>query len=216
MLSNSTTVVWLADHGVQLHFSGPPSVGMSARVHALCSTLTHQPLAFQRNVCAGLCSVTVYLHPGFDQVMTESTLLARALHGLPAPLVAPIKHNIPFHCDAETDLPEISRITGLSSKNLVQQFVDAEFTVAMIGFAPGFPYLLGLPPALRVARKRTPALQVPAGSVAIADAFAGIYPRAMPGGWHVLGQTDAVLFDPQNLRRPSLLLPGDVVRFVAV
>jgi KipI family sensor histidine kinase inhibitor len=85
----------------------------------------------------------------------------------------------------------------------------------MIGFAPGYPYLGGLPPRLHLPRRATPRKAVPPGSVAIAAGMTGIYPARLPGGWHLIGRTDQRLFDPQA-DRPCLLDPGDDVRFVAL
>ena len=80
------------------------------------------------------------------------------------------------------------------------------------GFAPGFGYLTGLPPELHVPRRDTPRTRVPAGSVGLAGPFAGAYPRASPGGWQLVGRTDAGLFDVDR-RPPALLAPGGRVRF---
>jgi KipI family sensor histidine kinase inhibitor len=85
----------------------------------------------------------------------------------------------------------------------------------MLGFAPGFPYLLGLDPALQVPRRATPRTRVPMGSVAIGGAQTGIYPSELPGGWQLIGRTPLVLFDADR-DPPSLLMPGDRVRFVAI
>jgi KipI family sensor histidine kinase inhibitor len=84
----------------------------------------------------------------------------------------------------------------------------------MLGFAPGFAYLGPLPPQLVTPRRSTPRPRVPPGSVAIAGSQTGIYPLATPGGWHLLGRTDAPLWDPQR-DPPALLRPGQFVRFVA-
>ena len=89
------------------------------------------------------------------------------------------------------------------------------YTVATIGFAPGFPYLSGLDPALALPRLATPRLRVPAGSVAIGGAQTGVYPRESPGGWRLIGRTPLRLFDPLRMP-PSTLAPGDRVRFVAI
>jgi KipI family sensor histidine kinase inhibitor len=85
----------------------------------------------------------------------------------------------------------------------------------MIGFAPGFPYLSGLDPALALPRLATPRTRVLAGSVAIGGAQTGLYPRESPGGWRLIGRTPLRLFDPARAS-PSLLAPGDRVRFVAI
>ncbi len=113
------------------------------------------------------------------------------------------------------DLAELAEQTGLSTDQVIALHSGAIYTVAAVGFSPGFPYLLGLPERLRVPRRRTPRLAVPAGSVAVAGGQAGIYPFTSPGGWHVLGRTAVTLFDPLAAR-PALLCSGDRVRFVPV
>lgn len=119
--------------------------------------------------------------------------------------------NIPVRFDGP-DLAEVAEATDLSVQALVAEITDATFHAAFGGFAPGFTYLTGLPERLHLARRASPRDIVPAGSVAIADRFAGIYPRPSPGGWHLLGSTDVVLFDPER-EPPTLLVPGDLVRF---
>lgn len=88
-----------------------------------------------------------------------------------------------------------------------------DFTVAFCGFAPGFAYLSGLPDRAHLPRLDSPRKSVPPGSVALAGAYAGIYPRSSPGGWRLLGTTGAQLFDLTR-ERPALLEPGMRVRFV--
>jgi KipI family sensor histidine kinase inhibitor len=85
--------------------------------------------------------------------------------------------------------------------------------VAFIGFSPGFAYITGIPEELRLPRRTTPRTRVPAGSVAVADGFTGVYPRESPGGWQLLGRTTVAMWD-QDRDPPSLLAAGDRVRFV--
>lgn len=115
--------------------------------------------------------------------------------------------------DAGPDLADVAAHAGLTPDAVVQRHSAGDYTVAMLGFAPGFPYLLGLDPALATPRLATPRADVPAGSVAIGGAQAGLYPQRSPGGWRLIGRTDAVLFDPER-DPPTLLQPGDRVRFV--
>jgi KipI family sensor histidine kinase inhibitor len=112
------------------------------------------------------------------------------------------------------DLADVARLTGLSPAEVIQRHTSAAYLVAFCGFAPGFAYLTGGDPALRVPRRSPPRTAVPAGSIALADTFTGTYPRRMPGGWQLIGHTDAVLWD---LHRdpPALLPPGARVRFRA-
>lgn len=113
------------------------------------------------------------------------------------------------------DLDAVATHAGLSSRDVIQRHAMGEYTVAMLGFAPGFPYLIGLDPTLAMPRLETPRTRVAAGSVGIGGAQTGIYPRPGPGGWRIIGATSAVLFDPLRTS-PSLLLPGDRVRFLPV
>ena len=110
------------------------------------------------------------------------------------------------------DLADVARLTGRSADALVTDLTTVELTVAFTGFAPGFGYLTGLPAALHVPRRETPRTRVPAGSLGLAGPYAGIYPRASPGGWQLVGRTDAVLFDVER-DPPALLRPGTRVRF---
>jgi KipI family sensor histidine kinase inhibitor len=110
------------------------------------------------------------------------------------------------------DLEEIATAVDLTPARYVQRFCAAEYRVAFLGFIAGFPYLVGLPDELAAARLATPRDRVPAGSVGIAGAQCGIYPRMSPGGWRLIGQTKAAVFDPAR-ETVALFAPGDVVRF---
>lgn len=113
------------------------------------------------------------------------------------------------------DLDAVAAQAGIAPDEVVARHIGAEYSVAMLGFAPGFPYLLGLDPMLHLPRRATPRTRVPAGSVAIGGAQTGIYPRELPGGWHLLGRTPLTLFDPSR-EQPCSLAPGDHVRFRAI
>jgi KipI family sensor histidine kinase inhibitor len=121
---------------------------------------------------------------------------------------------LPVVYDGE-DLPEVARITGLSEAEVVRRHTAPDYLVAFLGFSAGFPYLVGLDPSLHVPRRATPRTAVPAGSVGLAGEQTGVYPRATPGGWQLLGRTSAQLFDADR-DPPALLAAGDRLRFVAV
>jgi KipI family sensor histidine kinase inhibitor len=110
------------------------------------------------------------------------------------------------------DLADIAERWNTSPEGVVRRHQEIEFEVAFCGFAPGFAYLTGLPPELRVPRLREPRVSVPRGSVALADEYAAVYPAASPGGWRLLGRTDLVLFDLAT-EPPSTFQPGARVRF---
>lgn len=111
------------------------------------------------------------------------------------------------------DLADVAAHWGVSPRGVARIHAGTEFTVAFCGFAPGFGYLTGLPARYDVPRRSTPRTAVPAGSVALAGPYTGVYPRSSPGGWQLIGTTDAVLWD--HTRVPAALLsPGTRVRFV--
>ena len=110
------------------------------------------------------------------------------------------------------DLDEVARLTGLSTSEVVELHRGSVLRVAFCGFAPGFAYLAGLPEALHVPRRDEPRHRVPAGAVGLAGPLCGVYPRESPGGWQLIGRTDAVLWDAGR-EEPALLRPGTTVRF---
>ncbi|WP_020017947.1 urea amidolyase family protein [Promicromonospora sukumoe] len=110
------------------------------------------------------------------------------------------------------DLAEAAALLGWSTDELVRRHAAAAWTVGFVGFAPGFAYLTSDDPELVVPRRQSPRTRVPAGSVALAGPYSGVYPRQSPGGWQLLGRTDAPVWDVTR-ERPALMLPGDEVRF---
>lgn len=152
-----------------------------------------------------------------DQLRAELEASVRRATVEAPELAAGREHRIEVRYGGEDgpDLAAVARETGLSPERVVGLHAGAEYTVAFVGFAPGFPYLIGLPPELQVPRLESPRTRVPAGSVAIAGPFSAVYPCSTPGGWRLLGRTPAALFEPAA-ESPALLAPGDRVRFVDV
>ncbi len=112
------------------------------------------------------------------------------------------------------DLADVAAHTGLAPQEVVRRHSAAEYVVYFLGFLPGFAFMGGLPPELATPRRSEPRVAVPARSVGIAGEQTGIYPAQSPGGWQLIGRTPLALFDPQA-EQPTLLAPGDRVRFVA-
>ena len=180
----------------------------NAEALALCAALSAAGLPARGR--PGLRSVLVTPESGADLAA-----LAQAVAALPADAGAAPEGRlveIAVRYDGE-DLPDVAARLGLDVAEVVARHAAPTYTVACLGFSRGFPYLEGLDPALRVPRRNSPRARVPVGAVAMAADQAGIYPQAMPGGWHLLGTTDAVLFD-EAAEPPALLAPGDRVRFV--
>ncbi|MEV5313454.1 allophanate hydrolase subunit 1 [Streptomyces sp. NPDC052610] len=147
--------------------------------------------------------------------LTEPGRLAAELAAADVPPAPPRPGavvDIPVRYDGP-DLADVAAHWGVSAQEVARIHAGTEFRVAFCGFAPGFGYLTGLPPRYDVPRRATPRTAVPAGAVALAGPYTGVYPRSSPGGWQLIGSTEAVLWD--HARVPAALLaPGTRVRFV--
>ncbi|HTJ77568.1 MAG TPA: 5-oxoprolinase subunit PxpB [Rariglobus sp.] len=115
--------------------------------------------------------------------------------------------------DHGPDLAEVAKHAKLKEAEVIKLHSATTYRVAALGFSPGFPYLLGLPPKLHMPRRPTPRTEVPAGSVGIGSTQTGVYPLATPGGWSLIGRTSLRLFRPEEESLPTLLSPGDTVKF---
>ena len=111
------------------------------------------------------------------------------------------------------DIERVAEHAGMPVDEVISLHSGTDYLVYMLGFTPGFPYLGGLDDRLATPRVATPRLEIPAGSVGIAESQTGVYPLTSPGGWNIIGRTPLSLFDPTR-EPPSLLAPGDLVRFV--
>ena len=130
---------------------------------------------------------------------------------------APIERGVDITIDVVydgADLDEVARLTGMTTAQVVAAHTEMPWRVGFGGFAPGFAYLVGGDERLNVPRQSEPRTKVPAGSVALAGEFSGVYPRESPGGWQLIGHTDAVLWDVDR-DSPALLVPGMWVQFRA-
>ncbi len=186
----------------------------NAAALAVCAALAASGLGVRAR--PGLRSVLVLpaAPDGGGGATADLGALARAVLELPpAPVTPPAGRlvELPVRYDGP-DLASLAEAAGLGVDEVVERHTAVEYTVACLGFTAGFAYLEGLDPALQVPRRASPRARVPAGSVAVAGAQTGVYPRAAPGGWHLLGTTDAVLFD-EAADPPASLAPGDRVRF---
>ncbi|WP_411148939.1 5-oxoprolinase subunit PxpB [Streptomyces sp. A30] len=149
--------------------------------------------------------------------LADPARLASELSATQLPPTPPRTHDVvelPVRYDGP-DLADVAALWGVGEAEVARIHASTEFRVAFCGFAPGFGYLAGLPSRYDVPRRATPRTAVPAGSVGLAGPYTGVYPRSSPGGWQLIGTTDAVLWD--HARVPAALLsPGTRVRFVPV
>ncbi|HPX38643.1 MAG TPA: allophanate hydrolase subunit 1 [Mycobacterium sp.] len=189
--------------------------GSGDEVLALAAALRRGDIPGIGDIVPGARTVLVTLAgPG------QQTALREHLACLDIP--APAERTESSHADVVidvvydgTDLTEVAALTGLTAGEVVEAHTGTPWRVGFGGFAPGFAYLVGGDPRLQVPRRAEPRVRVPAGSVALAGEFSGVYPRESPGGWQLIGRTGAALWDVDR-PQPALLVPGMWVRFRAV
>lgn len=184
------------------------------RAAALAARLRESRPAGVLDAVAAYETVAVYFDPLACSPQELGDLLMREARHVPAATrESAIEHVIPVVYDGE-DLDSVAARAGMPRAEVVEIHIARAYTVSAIGFVPGFAYLDELDDRLRIPRRDTPRARVPAGSVAIAGAQTAVYPLTTPGGWHIIGRTEARMFDASR-SPPSLLAVGDSVRFVA-
>lgn len=218
MASSPLTIEPLGDACLVVRFGTGIDAATSRAVAAATASLAAAALAGVVDLAPTFNTVAVV----FDPRSTDPGMLGAAILSQLCTLesAAPSQGTIleipvAYGGDDGPDLAAVAAHTGLDPEEIVRLHTAADHVVGMIGFAPGFPYLLGLPAALAIPRRATPRTRVPAGSVAIAERQTGIYPRPSPGGWHVIGRTPRAMFEAHR-DPPALLRAGDIVRFVPV
>lgn len=207
-----------------LRFGERIDAALNARVHAAAATLRAAALPGVTDLVPAYATLALHYRPAIwsaagGPAWRHLADAVMAVFAAPpdraAPVAATIEIPVCYGGEYGPDLDAVGRHCGLGAQAVIARHSGADYRVAMLGFAPGFPYLLGLDPALQTPRRAQPRLRVPAGSVAIGGAQTGIYPAELPGGWHLIGRTPLALFDPAR-DPPCLLAPGDRVRFRAI
>ena len=202
-------LVALGDSAMLVRFGA----GGEGAARAAAAALRRSDAPGLRDVVVAYDTVAVYFDPLITaaEPLVEPVLFGSAT-GSEVPDAETELHTFTVRYDGE-DLASVATSCGLSPAAVVELHASVEYRVLAIGFVPGFAYLGELDERLRLPRRDAPRARVPAGSVAIAGVQTAVYPFVTPGGWHLIGRTDAVMFDPH--REPaSLLAVGACVRFV--
>ena len=203
------------DQAVLVELGDEISPDTNARVHGLARAIEE----------AGVGGV-VDLIPAYDSLLVQYDTAAVSMEDLQTRIVeldsAQVRSEeggrvveLPVLYGGEhgPDIERVAEHAGMAVDEVIGLHSGTDYLVYMLGFTPGFPYLGGLDDRLATPRVATPRLRIPAGSVGIAESQTGVYPLTSPGGWNIIGRTPLALFDPTRAP-PSLLAPGDVVRFV--
>ncbi len=206
----------LGDSALLVQLGDKIDPAINQRVHALDALLQTNSIAGIVETVPAYCTLLIHYDPlilTFDQathwVRNEMTRLDDSFHRTPRRLEVPIRYG----GASGLDLEAVSVAKSISIADVIRLHSEREYTVYMMGFTPGFPYLGTLDERLIMPRMESPRTLVKASSVAIAGSQTGIYPLDSPGGWHLIGWTPLKLFDPTR-ESPFLFAPGDVIKFI--
>lgn len=204
----------LGDSAILIQLGDAIDPALNARVHALNALLQTIPAVIE--TVPAYCTVLLHYDPlrsTFNEIKNlieeKLSLLDESTHRPSRRLEIPVLYG----GASGPDLEPAAATLALSPSEVIRLHSGREYTVYMMGFTPGFPYMGILNEKLNMPRMSTPRTRVPAGSVAIAGSQTGIYPVDSPGGWHILGWTPLTLFDPTS-ENPFLFAPGDIVKFI--
>ena len=203
----------LGESAVVLELEPPLSLESQQRIWGLTQRLLESPAVSE--VIPGMNNITVVLREPQSLALDGIERIQRWWEESEAMVPESRRIEIPviYGGSFGPDLDEVAGHCGLSPRQVVELHSSVDYIVYFLGFQPGFAYLGGLAQRLETPRRAEPRLIVPAGSVGIGGSQTGIYPLATPGGWQLIGQTPVQLFNP-TAEMPTLLTPGDTVRFV--
>ena len=206
----------LGDSALLVELGDKIDSAVNQRVHALNALLQTKNIAGIVETVPAYCTLLIHYDPlilTFDQVThwvrDKLTQVDDSLNRKPRQLEVPTRYG----GASGPDLEAVAVSKGISAAEVVRIHSQREYTVYMMGFTPGFPYLSTLDERLIMPRLETPRTLVKAGTVAIAGSQTGIYPLDSPGGWHLIGWTPLKLFDPTS-EAPFLFFPGDIIKFI--
>jgi KipI family sensor histidine kinase inhibitor len=207
----------LGDSAVTIAFGTERSAELLERIHATARSVEAMRISHVEDIVPAYLSLTVFydaLHVSYEEMSKRLLDACERATQVRGGETKPRNHLIPVHYDG-IDLDAVATAARLSPGEVIVRHSARAYTVDLLGFVPGFAYLSELDPSLQLPRRPEPRPRVPAGSVAIAAAQTAVYPLDTPGGWHIIGRTETVMFDPVR-EPPALLRAGDTVRFEPV
>lgn len=215
---NQPRVVAAGDGALLVEFEPRIDPDVNIRAVTLAAHLRAQHILGVYDVVPAFRTVTVY----FDPLRTAVDVLTAAIHAhRPGAVDEDARHSVDveipvcYDLDFALDLPELAARSGLAIDDVVAMHTGPVYRVYMLGFMPGFAYLGRVDRRIAAPRREVPRTKVPAGSVGIAGEQTGVYPTTTPGGWNIVGRTPVRMLT-LDAAAPSLLTPGQLVRFRAI
>ena len=208
----------LGDSAILIVVGGSVSPGINSHVRGLITEIHEKDWPGIREMVPSYSSLVIHFNP----LALSASAIENLVRDLWEPTLAVENEEgktvvIPtfYGGDYGPDIESVAELTGHSLQKVIKLHSEVRYLVYALGFSPGFPYLGGLDESLRCSRLSSPRVNVPAGSVAIANTQTGIYPVASPGGWRIIGRTPVKIFDHKRVS-PSIIDPGDFIKFQPV
>lgn len=208
----------LGDRAIVVRLGDRIDLDTFRRVYVLSQQLERSPLEGIIEYVPAFVTITIHYDSRLRTAQQMRESIARLLTQLAATDMPPqrtVSLPVCYGGVYGEDLDCVAEQCGLTRDEVIEIHSGGEYLVHMLGFVPGFPYLGGMSPRLATPRRETPRVKTPVGSVGIAGEQTGVYPIETPGGWQLIGRTPLALFRPQQ-QPPTLLQPGDTVRFVPI
>ena len=209
-------IVPLGDSALLIQVGDEIDIAINQRVHALAALMNISPLKGVLETVPAYATLLVHYDPLIlsfrllkDYLSEKLTVVQDNLSRKRKQIEVPVRYG----GEQGVDLESVARHCQLQMEDVIRIHSRKMYTVFMMGFTPGFPYMGKLDDAILMPRLKTPRTRVPAGTVAIAGSQTGIYPIDSPGGWQLIGWTPLQLFDPES-ETPFLFSPGDEVKFI--
>ena len=204
----------LGDSAITISFGTERSPELLARIHSTAAAVARANITAVEDIVPAYLALTIFydsLGRSYADLSAELITICEAAPDGATEQGDRREHVIPARYDGP-DLESVAAATGLTIEDVISRHLARTYTVDVLGFVPGFAYMSELDEAIALPRLSQPRPKVPAGSIAIAGRQTAVYPLDTPGGWHLIGRTDTVMFDPAR-REPALLRAGDAVRF---
>jgi len=231
--NQDVTITPLGEAAVLVSFGDTIDPAIHYKVHAFANYLAKKPFDGMTEYTEAFSSVAVYYDIVRLQAQKRNFTTAKLPYAyqVVVEFIRDILEQVDFSITEKSrlvripvcygggfgpDLEDVAAYHNISAQEVVNIHTGGKYLVYMIGFAPGFPYIGGLPESIATPRRSSPRLAIPAGSVGIAGGQTGIYPIETPGGWQLIGKTPLPLFQPECTESPSLLQAGDAIEFYAI
>jgi inhibitor of KinA len=215
---NHYSIQPISDDGLLIQFAGENDLEFLPFIHSITNHLIEKEITGIKDIVPAFKSIAIFydpIHYTYNELLMMLTPMLQYKEHQQEREPNHLQVPVCYDSSMGLDIKEVAAQHALSVDELIHLHSGSIYTVAIMGFLPGFPYIVGLPEQLWTPRKSTPRTHVPKGAVGIGGTYTGIYSLSSPGGWNIIGQTPLTLFDHKK-DNPFFFQPGDQVTFVPI